>query len=121
MSNKIDSVYSEILEIDPKIRVYEEKIKQLKERRKKCEKYLIENIKSKLNPKNEYMTPKNNLIKLNKISRYEVISQKFLKNNLAKFFFHKNDKDYKKNAEEALKFILKLRQNQTTYIIKHIL
>ena len=119
MSNKIDSVYSEILEIDPKIRVYEEKIKQLKERRKKCEKYLIENIKSELNHKNEYKTNKNNLIKLNKITKYEIISQKFLKNNLAKFFFHRNDKDYKKNADEALKFILKLRQNQTTYIIKH--
>ena len=118
MSNKIDPAYSEILEIDSKIRFYEEKIKPLKEKRKKYEKYIIDNVRSNLNSKNEFITPNKSIIKLSKLNKYEVISQKFLKNNLAKYFFHKNDSNYKISSEEALKFILNLRKNQVSYVLK---
>ena len=118
MSNKIDSIYSQILEIDSQIKHYEDKIRPMKEKRKKYEKYIIDTIKTDLNNKNEFITSNKKIIKLNKLKKYEVISQKFLKNSLTKYFFHKKDMNYKNNAEETLKFLLDLRQNYASYVIK---
>ena len=118
MSNKIDSLYDEILEIERREKLYEEKIKTLKEKKKKYEKYILEHIKNNLNSKNEYITDKNRTIKMNKVNKYEVISQKFLKGNLLKFFYNINKSDYKSKADEIIKFLLKIRKNQISYAIK---
>lgn len=118
MSNRITDAYDGILELESKIKIYEEKLKSLKERKKKYENYLFNEIKTKVDSKNQYVVNSKKIIKVNTVKKYEVLSQKFLKNNLVKFFFSKNDKNYKDSAEQLLKFLLKIRQNQVSYVIK---
>ena len=73
MSNRINDAYDGILELESKIKIYEEKLKALKERKKKYENYLFNEIKTKVDSKNQYMVNSKKIIKVNTVKKYEVL------------------------------------------------
>ena len=115
MSNKINTVYNHIKQLDDNIKKYEEKIKKTKEEKKKYETYLI----NKIGNNNVVKVSDNKNLKVVNVKRPDSITQKLIKEAIIKYYSDKTSKD--KCLEEAnniLKFILSMRGFKNTQMIK---
>lgn len=117
MSNKIkiNKAYSVLEKLDSDIKIYDDKIKKLRQDRKKYETYIIEKIKDK----NDFITGSNVKLKIQSKVKSEPLSQKLIRKGIVNHYSNKfNRERCNRESNEILESILNSRNKTLHNILK---